>query len=85
MEGDELLSVSLSCLGPWGRTSSQIPTWRGAESQAWRDQKEPTVGLQSFVFIHILLTRWQKSAGIFFFTQQRKLTLGDAKCSTSVV
>lgn len=78
-------SFSLIWLGPCGRMSLQILAWHGAESRGWKDQKEPTVVLQSFVFIHILLIHWQKSAGIFFFTQQRKLTLGDAKCSTSVV
>lgn len=66
--------------------SLQIPAWHRAGSRAWKGWEEPRVVLQSFVFIHILLTRWQKSAGIFFFfTQQRKLSRGDAKCSTSVV
>lgn len=77
-------SFSMIWLGPCGRTSLQIPAWRGPDT-GWLDEREPTVVLQSFVCIRVLLTRWQKSAGIFFFAQERKLTLGDAKCSTSVV
>lgn len=67
-EGD-VLPCSISLLQPdlplpRGTTSLQIPAWLGAGSRAW---EEPGVVLQSFVFIHILLTRWQKSAGIFIF------------------
>lgn len=69
-EGDVLpCSISLlqPDLTPRGTMSLQIPAWHRAGSRAWEGWEEPGVVLQSFVFIHILLTRWQKSAGIFFF------------------
>lgn len=77
-------------LPPRGTMSLQIPAWHRAGSRAWEGWEGAGMLLQSFVFIHILLTRWQKSAGIFFiffffFTQQGKLSRGDAKCSTSEV
>lgn len=55
-------SFSLIWLGPCGRMSLQILAWH---KQGLERPEATTVVLQSFVFIHILLTHWQKSAGIF--------------------
>lgn len=76
------LSAS-SDLGPGGERACKFQL--GVALKRVASEKEPTVALQSFVCIRVLLTHWQKSAGIFLFAQERKLTLGDAKCSTSVV
>lgn len=54
-------------LPPRGTMSLQIPAWHRAGSRAWEGWEGAGMLLQSFVFIHILLTRWQKSAGIFLF------------------
>lgn len=68
------LLLQLSWLCPWDR-ELQIPAWHRAGAAA-----------ELCLYSHFVNTLAQISGDFFFssfFTQQRKLSRGDAKCSTS--